>query len=123
MAQLKSTVVQGALTVTGNVVANKLIKLGGTASQILMADGSVKGIGDLISVPNISVTDTGTDPIIGDITASGHTLTVTRIGLDDLGLASAYKYKGSVETYDDLPVDENIEGDVWNVQTDGMNYA
>ena len=123
MAQLKSTVVQGALTVTGNVVANKLIKVGGTASQILMADGSVKGIGDLISVPNISITDTGTKPIIGDITSSGHTLTITRIGLDDLGLASAYKYKGSVATYANLPATGNSEGDVWNVQTDGMNYA
>ena len=41
MAQLKSTIVQGALTVTGNVVANKFIKVGGTSDQILMADGSV----------------------------------------------------------------------------------
>ena len=47
MAQLKSTIVQGALTVTSNVVANKLIKLGGTANQILMADGSVKSVEDL----------------------------------------------------------------------------
>jgi hypothetical protein len=123
MAQLKSTIVQGALTVTGNVVANKLIKTGGTASQILMADGSVKGIGDLISIPGISITDTGTKPIVGDITASGHTVTVTRIGLDDLGLASAYKYKGSVAKYENLPTTNNVIGDVWNVQSNGMNYA
>lgn len=123
MAQLKSTIVQGALTVTGNVVANKLIKLGGTASQILMADGSVKGIGDLISIPNISITDTGTKPIVGDITSSGHTITVTRIGLDDLGLASAYKYKGSKDKYSSLPTSGNVVGDVWNVTDTGMNYA
>jgi hypothetical protein len=123
MAQLKSTIVQGALTVTGNVVANKLIKTGGTASQILMADGSVKGIGDLISIPGISITDTGTKPIVGDITASGHTVTVTRIGLDDLGLASAYKYKGSVTKYENLPTTNNVIGDVWNVTDTGMNYA
>jgi hypothetical protein len=123
MAQLKSTIVQGALTVTSNVVANKLIKNGGTASQILMADGSVKGIGDLITVPNISITDTGTKPIVGDITASGHTVTVTRIGLDDLGLASAYKYKGSKDKYSSLPTSGNTTGDVWNVTDTGMNYA
>lgn len=41
MAQLKSTIVQGALTVTSNVVANKLIKLGGTSDQILLANGEV----------------------------------------------------------------------------------
>jgi hypothetical protein len=123
MAQLKSTVVQGALTVTGNAVANKVIKIGGTSSQILMADGSVKGIGDLITVPNISITDTGTKPIVGDITASGHTVTVTRIGLDDLGLASAYKYKGSKDKYSNLPTSGNTTGDVWNVTDTGMNYA
>lgn len=123
MAQLKSTLVQGALTVTGNAVASKIIKNGGTASQILMADGSVKGIGDLITVPNISITDTGTKPIVGDITSSGHTITVSRIGLDDLGLASAYKYKGSVAKYENLPTSNQEIGDVWNIEDTGMNYA
>lgn len=40
MAQLKSTVVQGNLTASGQVLADKLIKNGGTDSQILMGDGS-----------------------------------------------------------------------------------
>lgn len=47
MAQLKSTLVQGNLTATGQIVANKIIKQGGTSRQILMADGSVSLPGDL----------------------------------------------------------------------------
>lgn len=38
-------------------------------------------------------------------------------------ITSAYKYKGSVATYQDLPASGNTTGDVWDVQTDGMNYA
>ena len=75
------------------------------------------------TIPSINITDTDTKPIIGDITADGHTITVSRIGLYDLGLASAYKYKGSVAAYANLPTTGNVTGDVWNVQTDGMNYA
>ena len=38
-------------------------------------------------------------------------------------VASAYKYKGSVATYQDLPSSGQTAGDVWDVQADGMNYA
>lgn len=38
-------------------------------------------------------------------------------------VSSAYKYKGSVATYADLPSSGNTAGDVWDVQADGMNYA
>lgn len=38
-------------------------------------------------------------------------------------VASAYKYKGSVATYADLPVSGLTAGDVYDVQADGMNYA
>lgn len=34
-----------------------------------------------------------------------------------LGLATVYKYKGSVETYADLPTSKQQIGDVWNVET------
>lgn len=34
-----------------------------------------------------------------------------------LGLMTVYKYKGSVETYADLPTSEQQIGDVWNVET------
>lgn len=38
-------------------------------------------------------------------------------------VASAYKYKGSVATYSDLPASGNTTGDVWDVQETGVNYA
>lgn len=69
MAQLKSTVVQGALTVTGNVVANKLIKVGGTSDQILMADGSTSNKSDLTALINAAVTIKGTLGTGGTITS------------------------------------------------------
>ena len=38
-------------------------------------------------------------------------------------LTSVYKYKGSVATVAELPASGNTEGDVWNVEATGMNYA
>ena len=38
-------------------------------------------------------------------------------------VASAYKYKGSVATVADLPASGNTKGDVYDVQSNGMNYA
>lgn len=38
-------------------------------------------------------------------------------------LSSAYIYKGTVATYSDLPSSEQSVGDVYNVESDGMNYA
>lgn len=80
--------------------------------------------GFITSVPNITITDTDkTNKIVGGITASGQTITVSRIGLKDLGLASAYKYQGSVAKYENLPASNNVKGDVWNITATGMNYA
>ena len=38
-------------------------------------------------------------------------------------LASMYKYKGSVATVANLPSTGNTTGDVYNVESTGMNYA
>lgn len=38
-------------------------------------------------------------------------------------VASAYKYKGSVATVADLPASGNTAGDVYDVQSTGVNYA
>lgn len=47
--------------------------------------------------------------------------------LDDLALktdiTNLYKYKGTVDTYNDLPTEENQVGDVWNVDDTDMNYG
>lgn len=38
-------------------------------------------------------------------------------------LTQVYRYKGSVTNYASLPMVENVVGDVWNVESTGMNYA
>lgn len=38
-------------------------------------------------------------------------------------VASAYKFKGSVATVSDLPASGNTVGDVYDVQSNGINYA
>ena len=48
MAQLKSTNVLGNISVTGNNLASKFIKLGGTSGQILMADGSTSNKSEVV---------------------------------------------------------------------------
>ena len=41
----------------------------------------------------------------------------------DTAVSSAYTYKGSVATINDLPASGNKTGDVYDVQATGMNYA
>lgn len=41
----------------------------------------------------------------------------------DAKVSSALIFKGSVATYDDLPTEGNITGDMWNVLDTGANYA
>jgi hypothetical protein len=80
MAQLKSTIVQGALTVTSNVVANKLIKLGGSSLEVLFADGSTKTLEKIkegIDTGVISINDTTTGNAITGLALSDDTRTLT----------------------------------------------
>lgn len=61
----------------------------------------------------------------GDITAVTNALDAHKADYDNphkvtaaqLGLATVYKYNGSVETYADLPTSGQQVGDVWNVET------
>lgn len=111
MAQLKSTVVQGALTVTGNAVANKLIKLGGTADQILMADGSTYSKSDLMALINAAVTIKGTLGTGGTIT-SLPTASASNLG---------YGYKVIVAgTYNSVAAKV---GDMFICYKNGSNYT
>lgn len=142
MAQLKSTNIVGNLSVTGNILASKIIKLGGTSTQILMADGSTMnapsaGLGTVtsIGVTSSSLTVTGS-PITssGTITIEHPTATATtadiyKIGCDnkghvvignkitpaDLGLSQVYKYKGT-KTWAELKALTSAEiGDVYSI--------
>lgn len=73
---------------------------------------------NLTNKPSVSITDTTsatTKPIIGDITASGHTITVSRLGLEDLGLATVYRYKGTVTWTQLLAITSAQIGDVYSI--------
>ena len=41
----------------------------------------------------------------------------------DSKFTSVYIFKGSVDTVEDLPIEGNVIGDVWNVRKDATNYA
>ena len=41
----------------------------------------------------------------------------------DAKVTSVYRFRGSVATYNDLPTEDNVQGDVWNVEDTGANYA
>lgn len=67
----------------------------------------------------------------GDITAVTNALDAHKADYDNphkvtatqLGLATVYKYKGSVETYAALPTSGRQLGDVWNVETADPNHG
>ena len=79
MAELKNTIVNGVLNVNGDLIASKIIKRGGTADQVLCADGSVTtlsglGAGTVTSV-GVSV-PTGLSVSGSPITSAG-TIAIT----------------------------------------------
>lgn len=73
---------------------------------------------NLSNTPSISVsdsTDHSTHPFVGDITSEGHTITVTRKSLADVGLSTVYKYKGT-KTWAELKAIASAEiGDVYSI--------
>ena len=105
MAQLKDLIVNGKsrfldnVNVTGTVTATALVKSGGTAGQLLRADGSTTtsiayaatsstaGYANsaltasyVTNPPSINVTVTGSGDAIVSATASGHTITLSKGG-------------------------------------------
>ena len=51
----------------------------------------------------------------------------TSVSWDDVtgkpDLSTVYRYKGSVATFGDLPTTDLVQGDVYDVQADDMNYG
>jgi hypothetical protein len=85
------------------------IKVNNVEQSIASADKSVN-----ITVPT-NVSDLTNDS--GFQTASQVATAISA------AVASAYKYKGSVATYANLPASGNEVGDMWDVQENGANYA
>lgn len=92
MAQLKSTAVNGNLAVTGAIYADKIAKIGGTNSQILMADGST-----------LSKDSVGS----GNVTGSG--LTENKIILGNGGVAIKVSSYGIVTSSTGLTTTSDTE--------------
>lgn len=69
----------------------------------------------------------------GTVTVDGEKVTAGEVAWSDItgkpelatksDLTNVYTYKGSVATYDALPTTDLTAGDVYNVETTGMNYA
>lgn len=125
--QTVSTTDTGATTVTVTGTGNAVTDASYDAStrQITLKKDSIFALkSEIPTIPEISVTDAGTKPIVSGITADEHTITVSRIGIDDLGLASAYKYKGTKTNLAAIQAVTTKEiGDVYNAEDTGMNYA
>lgn len=69
-------------------------------------------------IPNLSIVDTTSDstyPLIGDVTVSGHTITLHRKSLADIGLSTVYKYKGTKTWAQLLAITEAEIGDVYSI--------
>lgn len=69
MAELKNTIVNGILNVNGDMVASKIVRRGGTDNQILMADGSVSLLSNIMTIINAGLNLKGTLGTEGTIDA------------------------------------------------------
>lgn len=78
-----------------NVYGDKFITTGGTSAQVVCGDGSLKAISSLVTIPSITITNSGSG-IVKNITARGHTLTVTKASLtvDEIPTLTAAKIPG-----------------------------
>lgn len=79
MAQLKSTNVAGNLSVLGNTLASKFIKHGGTADELLLADGTTTSLATIMGNINAAITLKGSLGTGGTVTSLGAP------GVDTLG--------------------------------------
>lgn len=75
-------------------------------------------------MPVVSKTGKFTDILDKPTTIAGYGITdaYTKKEIDNK-VASVYKYKGSIATYEDLPSSGQIVGDVYNIEENGANYA
>lgn len=88
---------------------------------------SVNGTAQTITNKNVDIT---VPTKISDLTNDGDGTSGSRMATEAVvdskistAVASAYDFKGSVATVSDLPASGNVNGDVWDVQDTGANYA
>ena len=91
------------LTSAVKTINNSITSINGEITELQGSLGSAEG--------NITTVKNALDAHKADYN-NPHKVTAAQ-----LGLATVYKYKGSVETYADLPTSDQQVGDVWKVET------
>ena len=81
----------------------------------------------------VTLTDRQTHEVIYPVTSTDSVYNKDNKSVDELfsetydkidnTVVAVYKYKGSVATTANLPLSGNTQGDVYNVESDGSNYA
>lgn len=134
MAQLKSTNITGNLSVTGNILASKIIKLGGTTHEVLLADGTIARISttnQTVSPNTVTTTAARTyivqkngDQLVVNVPwvkgeSSGGTLTeVNLVGGDGIALSSNTIDSDS----DSITISHDDTSDQDSIETGGRTY-
>lgn len=95
----------------------------GKADSAIQSHQDISGKADLES-PTFTGTPAAPTAAAGTNTTQIATTAFVKTAVDNAtaGIASAYKYKGSVATYASLPASGNEAGDVWNVETAYQTY-
>lgn len=135
----RETIVSGE---SFNTIAGKILKymndFGTCAfkSMILKEDLAPSVKASLEKADTALQSYTESDPTVPDWakTPTKPTYTAAEVGalsLDDANnnfakksdISTVYKWKGSKDTYDQLPTEGNSVGDIWNVKDTNMNYG
>lgn len=111
----------------GKVVPEKGVDYYTTADKAEMVSETKVQVLEEITIPTKTsdlTNDSGfIDKSVNDLTNYyKKTETYTKTEVDNK-VSSVYKYKGSVATFGDLPSTGQVVGDVYNVESDGSNYA
>lgn len=102
---------------TSNFATETYVDENGGKIDVIKVNGTAQTITD-------KAVDIAVPTKTSDLTNDSDFQTSTEVeSAIDAKIASAYKYKGSVATYAELPSTGQETGDVWDVQADGMNYA
>ena len=111
MAELKYLDGTGLSQVWNKIKAQLALKADGTALESLQG-----------TVTSLQGTVDGKATKATTLAGYGITDAYTKTEIDGK-LTGAMHYKGQVATYSALPSSGNVQGDVWNVESDGHNYA
>ena len=94
------------------------------ASNTYETIANVTSLSNIVSDNTEDISDLQTDKADKATTLAGYAITdaYTKTEIDNK-VSAVYKFKGSVNTYADLPATNQVVGDVYNVTDTGINYA